>query len=84
MSRRSDDATPNAPRTDTVEVTESARQLQSLEARIAASPDIDQARIDEVRSRIDSGSYEMSPERVADKMLSLDTALSDAVSKNDD
>lgn len=65
----------NAPAADTVAVTTNARQLASLEAAIAAAPVEDTARIDAVRQQIADGSYEVDPQRVADRLLSMDQSL---------
>lgn len=64
-------------RTDTVEVTESARRLQALESRLGEVSEVDQRRVDEVRSRIEAGEYEVRSERVAAKMIAMDRALPD-------
>ena len=64
-----------AARGDTVELTDSARQLQALESKLAGVSEVDQSRVDQVRSRIEAGEYQVSSERVADKMIALDRAL---------
>jgi len=64
-------------RGDTVEVTDSARSLQALESRMGEVSEVDQRRVDEVRSRIEAGDYEVNPERVAAKMIAMDRALPD-------
>lgn len=61
--------------TDTVELTQSAREMQALETALGSVSEVDQARVDEVRARLESGSYEVSASRTADKMIALDRAL---------
>ncbi|MEM6638633.1 MAG: flagellar biosynthesis anti-sigma factor FlgM [Pseudomonadota bacterium] len=65
-----------APRaSDTVDVTASARELASLESAIRAADASDTARVDAVRTRVEDGSYQVDPERVADSLLNMDQAL---------
>ena len=66
-----------ATRRDSVEVTDSARTLQALESRLAGLSEVDQSRVDQVRSRIESGDYVVSSQRTADKMIALDRLLPD-------
>lgn len=61
--------------TDTVELTQSARELQALESAIGSAGDVDQARVDDVKARLASGDYEASSARTADKMIALERAL---------
>ena len=70
-------ASDTAKSGDTVEVTESARSLQALEARLSEVSEVDQKRVDEVRSRIEDGNYEISSERVAQKMVAMDRSIPD-------
>lgn len=63
---------------DTVNLTDSARQLAALEAAVASASEVDQARVDAIRARIDSGDYRVSPEQIADKLLRFDQALPEA------
>jgi negative regulator of flagellin synthesis FlgM len=73
------DAQANTSHTsDRLSLTGEARQLKELEARIAAQPAVDSQRVAEVRSAIDNGTFTVNPERIADKMLSLDLALAGA------
>ena len=68
------DAAPTA-RGDTVELTESARKLQALEATLSRVGEVDQSRVDAVRSRIEAGEYQVDAGRVADRMIALDRDL---------
>ncbi|TAL71630.1 MAG: flagellar biosynthesis anti-sigma factor FlgM [Rhodanobacter sp.] len=60
--------------TDQVKLTDSARALQQ-----AARPDngsaIDTKRVDQVRAAIASGSYQINPGNIADRLISLDHQL---------
>jgi len=62
---------------DSVSLTGEARQLQALEARIASEPVVDTQRVQAVRSAVENGTFTINPERIADKMISLEQALTD-------
>jgi negative regulator of flagellin synthesis FlgM len=63
-----------APRDD-VELTNTATNLRRIEAKLASIPETDQARVDDVRQRIEAGSYEVDHERIAQKLLRIDQDL---------
>ncbi len=65
----------NVAASDTVEVTDSARQMASLESVIANASVVDQGRVDAIRSQIASGSYTIAPQQVADGLLRMDQAI---------
>ncbi len=69
-----DSGTPGA---DRVSLTGEARQLQALEARIASEPVVDRQRVEAVRTAVENGTFTVNPERIADKMISLEQALTD-------
>jgi len=54
---------------DSINLDEMASHLKSLEQKLAAQPDIDQAHVDRIRNAISSGEFRIDPERVANKML---------------
>ncbi len=62
---------------DSVSLTGEARQLQALEARIASEPVVDTQRVQAVRTAVEDGTFSVNPERIADKMMSLEQALTD-------
>ncbi|MCO6412037.1 MAG: flagellar biosynthesis anti-sigma factor FlgM [Thiogranum sp.] len=64
--------------TDHFSLTGEARQLKELENQIAAEPVVDTQRVAEIRSAIDQGIFTVNAERIADKMLSLEQALTGA------
>ena len=64
-----------APR-DAVEVSDTATRLKQIETRLANSSEVDQARVDKVRQRIQAGEYKVDPAKVAQKMLKLEQDLS--------
>ena len=62
---------------DSVSLTGEARQLQALETQIASQPVVDTQRVQAVRTAVEDGTFSINPERIADKMISLEQALTD-------
>lgn len=58
-----------------VRLTDTATNLKQVEARIARQPDVDRARVDAVRQRIESGAYEVNAGRLADRLLAFERDL---------
>jgi negative regulator of flagellin synthesis FlgM len=76
---RSDTATSPPKQTqpstiDTATLTDTATQLQKLEAQIAVLPVVDASRVADVKASIINGRFQTDPVRVAEKMLSFETA----------
>jgi negative regulator of flagellin synthesis FlgM len=67
----------SAPSADTVELTSGAQLLARLEKTLATLPDIDAARVDNVKTAIASGDYVIDAEKIADALLRSDRELSD-------
>ena len=63
---------------DRVSLTGEARQLQELETRLASAPVVDSQRVEAVRSAVENGTFTINPERIAEKLMSLEEALTDA------
>lgn len=63
---------------DKVTFTNTALRLQELEKLVASQPVVDTQRVNEIRNSIENGSFSINPERIADKLISLETALADA------
>lgn len=61
-----------------IRITEQARQLAALEAAVQSAPIVDDLRVAAIRQAIEEGSYEVAPERIADKLLRMDQDLSAA------
>ncbi|MGH8078601.1 MAG: flagellar biosynthesis anti-sigma factor FlgM [Lysobacter sp.] len=62
---------------DSVRLTGEAEGLQALKRQLgAAPPDIDEARVSQVRAAIAEGSYRVDPQKIAARMVALDSALS--------
>lgn len=69
-------ATPT-PNADQVSLTPTAQQLRGLEQRIAEQPVVDTQKVNSVKEALASGSFEIDPNRIAGKMMSLEKALGD-------
>jgi len=70
----SSEASSGAAAADKVNLTDSARALQEA-ARAGDSSPIDTAKVERVRQALAAGTYQVSPERIADRMLSLDSQI---------
>jgi negative regulator of flagellin synthesis FlgM len=58
-----------------VQITGAARTLAALEGSLREQPAVDEARVAEVQRKLDDGSYEVSPERIADSLLKMERDL---------
>lgn len=73
--RRSVAQTPTTPSKDTVALSTQAIDISALESRIQQLPDIDAARVVELHNRIMAGEYEIDSERLAGKILDLESSF---------
>ena len=62
---------------DQVRLSNQAAQLQALEAEIANLPVVDTQRVQDVQQTIATGSFQIDPVQVADKMLNFEAGLGD-------
>ena len=79
VQKRTDPATTepggdNAAGVD-VQITGAARGLAAIEQALRDLPAIDEARVAAVRARLDAGSYRVDPQKIADRLLSLEHDL---------
>lgn len=58
-----------------VQLSGRAQQLSGIEQALRALPAVNEQRVAEVRQRLESGDYEVDPQRVADKLLHLEADL---------
>jgi negative regulator of flagellin synthesis FlgM len=82
VSRPADGATSSTPAAESaaaspIRITEQARQLAALEHAVQNMPVVNDARVAAIRLAIEEGRYEVSPERIADKLLQLESDLSE-------
>lgn len=62
---------------DQVSLTPTAQQLRGLEQQIADQPVVDTQKVEAVKEALANGSFEINPDRIASKMMSLEMALGD-------
>ena len=60
---------------DTVSLTDTASRLRQMENTLAQLPVVDNQRVEEIRRALAEGSFEIDPERVAEKMVSFEKDL---------
>lgn len=65
----------NVSAEDTLSPTRTLEAIESLSTSLAQSEPVDQERINEIRSRIESGNYRVDSESVARKFLELEQLL---------
>jgi len=58
-----------------VQITDQARQLAALEQTVNSVPVVNEAKVARIRQAIEDGSYQVSAERIADKLLRMDRDL---------
>lgn len=73
----SQDETGRPSTADTVSLTNAAAQISSLETAIAELPVVDTQRVEAIKQTLADGSYQIDAERIADKLLSLESSLGD-------
>ncbi|KXJ57471.1 flagellar biosynthesis anti-sigma factor FlgM [Neptuniibacter pectenicola] len=60
---------------DTVNLSNAAQLLQNVEKQLSNTPDVDNERVERLKQEIESGTYQINAERVAEKMLNFDNLL---------
>lgn len=63
---------------DTVSLTDTAANLQKINQTINELPVVDNQRVEAIRQAIANGSYEINPQRTAEKLIGFEAALSAA------
>jgi negative regulator of flagellin synthesis FlgM len=66
---------PATKETDDVQITGTARQLSTLEQAIRDVPVVNEARVSQLRTAIEQGTYTVNPDHIADRFLQLEGAL---------
>ena len=64
-----------APVTGEVHITDTASQLASLEQSLRDAPAVDSAKVAQLRSAIEQGTYKVDSERVATQLMQMERAL---------
>lgn len=60
---------------DTVELSPAVQVLQQLEASIRDLPEVNEQRVEEIRTAIAEGRFEINAERIAAKLVNLERSL---------
>ena len=66
--------TTNA-RGENVNLSSQAKNLKQLEQKLGDYPEMDDARIEEIRTALENGSYKVDAEKLAQKMLEMDESI---------
>lgn len=74
----SDTSQPAAEAADRVSLTGDAQRLRELEASIANQPVVDNQRVNTVRDAVENGTFTVNAERIAEKIMSLEQAITGA------
>lgn len=69
-------ANPSPISGDTVTLTGSVDQMVKLEELLANIPEVDSARVSEIRASIADGTYKVDPEKIVDNLLQIEKDLS--------
>lgn len=71
------DASGGTPASDTVQLTAAAKLLERLEKSLDSLPAVDARRVEEIRTAIRSGDYQIDAKAIADAMLRFERAMDD-------
>lgn len=66
---------PSDSASDTVKLTSSAQLLERLEKSLQSLPAVDNQRVAEIRSAIESGDYEINSQAIADAMMRFERSF---------
>jgi negative regulator of flagellin synthesis FlgM len=58
-----------APKTDTVVISETAKRIQDAKAQLDSIPDVRADKVADIKNRIENGTYAIQPDKIADKMI---------------
>jgi negative regulator of flagellin synthesis FlgM len=64
-----DQAKESAAKTDTVVISDAAKRIQEARAQLDKIPDVREDKVAELRGQIQNGTYEINPEKTAEKLL---------------
>jgi len=74
-SDKTQDISGNSSRVDTVSLTDTATQLQSLQKTLADVPVVDNDRVSAIKAAIAEGSYNVDPAELANNMIKFEQQL---------
>lgn len=71
----SDKAASTSAAADSVNLTDQTARLQALEKSISELPVVNTQRVEQVQNALATGTFQIDPARVADKLLSFEAGL---------
>lgn len=70
-----DNTSPNTNDTDSVSLSPTAQNIAKIEANLAQTPDVNAAKVSEIKTELESGAYKIDDNVIAEKILSEDSYL---------
>jgi negative regulator of flagellin synthesis FlgM len=67
-AQKSSDETPRLS-SDRIELSVRSREIQHLDELIRSTPDVRESKVEQIRSAIESGTYNVKAEKIAEKIL---------------
>ena len=64
-----DRAKESAVKTDTVVISDAAKRIQDVRAKLDEIPDVREDKVTELRNQIENGTYKVDAEKTAEKLL---------------
>lgn len=61
--------TAQTAKSDSVELTDTARQLNALSEQVSQEPEVNSQKVADLKARIEEGSYQVNNENIADKLV---------------
>jgi len=68
-------AKAQSARGENVSLSSQARNLKQLEQKLGDYPEMDDNRIEQIRSALENGTYKVDAEKLAQKMLEMDKSI---------
>ena len=75
-AQTSEKPTTNQSASDAVDLTDTSNAVRRAEQALASQPVVDSAKVNRLRDAIADGSYEIDPQRIADKLVDMESSLS--------
>ena len=72
----SDKTNKNVAKTDTVNISDAAKEIQEVRKELDKIPDVRTDKVEQLKNQIENGTYEIKSEEIAEKMLK-DSLLND-------
>jgi negative regulator of flagellin synthesis FlgM len=67
--KKNENETANIASDDKVELSSRALDLKEMQAKVAASPDVRTDVVDQIKMKIDNGTYQISHEKIAQQLI---------------